>query len=466
MSVWCIRGREATRFDGVRHFGRPPVLAPPAWALAEQVWRGIGASPAIEEAPEPPHFEELRAAIPAHAGRVVLVVPDGTRTGPWRDLLPPLLRALRNGTPDTAERSLLVAGGVHAVQAPDALERHLFPGGMPTSNPLEGWVVTQNGDKEFRDHVSVGSTRTGTPVRLHPDYVRADWRVLLGEISWHYFAGFGGGRKLVFPGLADPDGVAANHRLAVVVPPSAEGRPEEATMAGFEWRAECGPGLLHGNPVHQDLLAAVALLPPDWVVNAVEDPPFDPDPSHPVRFPHAVVQGRYPAAFEEAAALFERSHRVPLTQAPAALVADAGGAPRDASFLQAHKSLQHALRFLAPGGRLLLAAECAEGLGSSTLARFAADPTRFRPLAGADADPMGVVHIQTLVALRRAVRAAQVGLWSDLPAGAVRALGMHPLTARDEALDWVRGEGGTAWGWLPRAERFLPQRSWRGGCLR
>jgi hypothetical protein len=218
--------------------------------------------------------------------------------------------------------------------------------------------------------------------------------------------------------------------------------------------------------VHEDLEAAVALQPPQWVLTAVDDPPADPDPADPRRFPHVVVQGPYPAAFTEATGLYESKHRVALTAAPQALMADAGGSPRDATFLQAHKSLQHALRFLAPGGRLLLVAACGEGLGSSTLARYAADPAAFRPLAGLAADPMAVLHIQTLTALRHAVSTAEVALWSELPAAVARALGMRPCASCEEALDWVRGEGTPVWGWLPRAERFLPEEGWRGGCLR
>lgn len=466
MSVWCVRGRDALRFDGIRRFGRPPVLAPPAWALAEQVWRGIGVSPKEVEERGAEAFEALRGSIPSQVRRVALVVPDGTRVGPWRGLLGEVMRAIRAGAPASSHLILIIAAGAHPPEGREALERHLFPGRDPGSNPLEGWSLTQNGDKGFREHVSIGSTPAGTPVRLHPDYLRADYRVVLGEVSWHYFAGFGGGRKLVFPGLADPAGIAVNHRRAVRSPSDGGGGAAGPGIDAFEWRDACGPGLLDRNPVHEDLLEAVALCPPEWAVTAVEEPPLDPDPSQPSAFPCAIVQGSYPAAFDEATARFEQAHRIALTLAPAVLVADAGGAPRDSSFLQAHKSLQHALRFLAPGGRLLLVAECREGLGSPMLSRYAADPARFRPAAEAGADPMGVVHIQTLVALRRAVRAAEIGLWSTLPEPVTLALGMRPLATWNEALAWACGEGGAAWGWLPRAERFLPERGWRGGCLR
>lgn len=507
MSTWLMYGTRGHRWDGVRLFGRPPVLAPPAWALTERIWEATGlwpdtsavrddagdavhagagaflADPVHGVGPgqdygqdhgqvrDPLHaqiaadVDRLVAAVPAGAHRIVLVVPDGTRVGSWRDLLPRVLAALASATPGS-QRTLLVASGVHAVLSAETLGRHLLPAGREPSKTLEGWAVLQNGDNRFRDHMSVGRTPAGTPVALHPAYLEADWRILLGEISWHYFAGFGGGRKLVFPGLAEPDGIAQNHRRAIVLPKDADSDPGEMGVESIRWQERCGPGRLTGNPVHEDLEAAVALAPPHWVLTAVDDPPPDPDPARPIRFAFRVHQGPYPAAFAEAAEAFERAHRVGFTAAPRVLLTDAGGRPRDATFLQAHKSLQHGVRFVPRGGRLLLAAECADGLGSATLARFAADPERFRPLAGMREDPLSVLHLQTLTALLTAVGAVSVGLWSALPPEMVRALRMTPLASEEEARAWAVAGGAASWGWLPRAERFLPPPGFKGGALR
>jgi nickel-dependent lactate racemase len=518
-------GTRGHRWDGIRMFGRPPVLAPPAWALTERTWEGTGlwtgegtargdAPAAVDvemrmipadsgkdqaqasiqaQAPDQPQdpiqtqvpaqvqehvqdrvqmqaqlaaeVDRLIAAVPVGARRIVLVVPDGTRVGPWRALLPHVLTALAGAIP-RSRRTLLVASGVHAVLSAETLARHLLPNDPEPSKTLEAWAVTQNGDNQFQGHTSVGRTPAGTPVRLHPAYLEADWRILLGEISWHYFAGFGGGRKLVFPGLAEPAGIAENHRRAILLPEDAASDPDGVGIERVRWQERCGPGRLAGNPVHEDLEAAVALAPPHWVLTAVDDPPPDPDPARPRRFGFRVHQGPYPAAFAEAAEAFERAHRVGFTVAPRVLLTDAGGRPRDATFLQAHKSLQHGARFVPRGGRMLLAAECADGLGSATLARFAADPERFRPLVGIREDPLSVIHLQTLTALLSAVRVVSVGLWSALPAAVVRALGMMPLASEEEARAWAVAGGPASWGWLPRAERFLPPAGFKGGALR
>jgi hypothetical protein len=295
-------GTRGHRWDGIRLFGRPPVLAPPDWALTERIWqatglwqdggatrgdglhalhgepRGSSADPTHDPVQDPVHdpvqvrlaveVDRLVAAVPVGTRRIVLVVPDGTRVGPWRELLPHVLTAIATAVPRGRR---------------EALGRHLLPTDPEPSKTLEAWAVIQNGGNQFRDHIAVGRTPAGTPIRLHPAYVEADWRILLGEISWHYFAGFGGGRKLVFPGLGEPVGIAENHRRAIVLPEDAALDPGEVGIERVRWQERCGPGRLVGNPVHEDLEAAVALAPPHWVLTAVDDPPPDLDPARPKR---------------------------------------------------------------------------------------------------------------------------------------------------------------------------------------
>ncbi len=456
MSILILHDRRALRIDAMRIAGSPPVVAPPAWALAERVWEAIGTQfPPGPPRIDPPGWSETAAgAVPPACNRMALVVPDVTRVGAWRHLLPGLLAALKGF--EGVHKTLLVATGLHTVAGREDLLKHLLPWSEDPGRDLDAWTVVQNGDDRYRSHEGVGATDAGTPVRLHPAYLRADWRVLLGEISYHYFAGFGGGRKLVFPGLATPDGVAMNHRRALRISASRLERPDAPGMDGIEWNPACAPGSLHGNPVHEDLENAAALEPPDWVLTAVDSPPEDPDPASPCRFPVRVVQGAYPAALDEAVEAHESSHRLNPTKRPWRLLVDAGGSPRDRTFLQAHKSLQHAARFVSRRARILLVAGCAGGMGSATLERYVAQGESFRPLEGLAGNPVAALHLQTLVALRKVVECSETALWSSLDPVVVRALGMHPVMSEGDARAWLRSGVGESWGWLPRAERFLP----------
>ena len=478
MAAWIRRGSETFHWDLYRRFGRPPVLVPPRWALYERIWEatasgagdagtasgrpespddgsrteGQSVPPAAEETVLPRDWTEgLRSALAAQSGRsVCLVVPDATRVGAWVRLLPETLSVLAD---HFDERVLLVATGTHRPTASEELTAHLGAvgsgGSADDANALRGWRVLQNSEESFRSHRAIGRTSSGTEIRLHPAYLDADFRLLLGDVSYHYFAGFGGGPKLIFPGCGEPAAAARNHRRSLL---PGGGSP-------WDWNEACAPGVSAGNPVLEEIEEAAALAPAEWSIVPVAEPPDDPeglDPSLPARFPLRVIQGPESETRALSRQAHDRQHRISFTQRPDLLVVDAGGRPRDASFLQAQKSLQHARRFLEPGGRILWVARCETGTASATIDRYAADPADFRP----DAEDL---HVQTLAALRNVTRSYEIGLWSDLPEERVRALGLEPVPDEESALAWIERIPGARWGWLPRVERFLPAEGWLGG---
>ena len=463
MSILLRRGVELHRWQGYRLFGKPPVIAPPAWALAERVWQAADVSPSPERARSGGAFDEsIRAAIESvlpveHVDHVCVVVPDATRVGPWKLALRPLLQALEERS---NHRTLLVASGTHAVASSADLIRHLFRAEqVPTE--AANWQIMQNGDEGYHAHRAVGETPDGTSVRLHPRYLDAGHRVLLGDVSFHYFAGFGGGPKLVFPGLGTPDAIACNHRRAVDGDPPAR------------WVEACRPGNLSGNPVAEDLRAAVTLAPPSAEIVAVESPLAAPDFA--VSEPNPIVfhAGPHPKTHASAIETFAGARRVAFTKAPDLFIADAGGAPRDDSFLQAHKSLQHAVRFVPRNGSILLVARCSSWGSRQIESKARKQRSGSQELGNVPSSPGTTVdaqlHHQSLMALARVVQSRRVGLWSELPAQEVRALGIEPLQDEAEARDWCRARLHASsdghWGWLPGAERFLPEEGWRGGGL-
>ncbi len=436
MSVWLRTGRETVRLDLMERYGRPPVVSPHASALHSLVAEAAGLGgrsssgsqedaradrASIDELPhDPSHRREFLERAGA-ANHVRLAIPDATRRGPWQDWVGVCARWLEDLTPRAISRILLVATGVHRPVMPDDLR-------LPP-----GWTVLPNGFDGYAYHRDLGRTPRGTPVRLHPAWVDGDLRVALADVSFHYFAGFGGGRKIVFPGLGEPEGILANHRLTL----DGEGRLLEA----------CAPGQMGGNIVHEDLLAAASFCPPDLLLTV-----FEPEPgSTPV-----LVLGDWRESHESACARFLRGHLLAHTQSPDLLIADAGGHPRDATFLQAHKSLQHAARFLPRGGRLLLVAGLEEGCGSPTLERlWALDGARLaeRAVSGYE------LHTHTALALRAVLDRIDVGVLSRGAPGLLDHTGIRSFSTWDEALLWTeQGGAARAWGWLTRAEEVLPVR--------
>jgi nickel-dependent lactate racemase len=68
--------------------------------------------------------------------------------------------------------------------------------------------------------------------------------------------------------------------------------------------------------------------------------------------------------FRKVCERYDSYFRLPDAQEYDLVVASAGGYPRDINFIQAHKSIHNAASFVKNGGKLLIFAECRDGIGN------------------------------------------------------------------------------------------------------
>ena len=275
--------------------------------------------------------------------RVLIVVPDRTRTFPVRAVLPALVdRLLERGA--TAERlTVAVASGTHRPSHHELDARHL--GGLPA-----GVRVLRHDADAPASHC--GTTSAGTPVDVNPALCESDTVLALGAIVFHYFAGFGGGGKMLFPGLGAREAIARNHRRALgPLPPG-------GLAPGVE------PGRLDGNPVAQDLADVHALLPAA---------------SHltlwPVTGGFAGSRWRTPEEFRALCTRYADGRRVGARGAYDVVRATCAG-PGGLDVVQAHKALFHAALYAKVGGEVIFEAACPEGAGSAAMERWLAATDR------------------------------------------------------------------------------------------
>jgi lactate racemase len=186
------------------------------------------------------------------------------------------------------------------------------------------------------DCLHLGVTSTGTPVEIYRPLVEADFRVCLGNLELHYFAGYSGGAKAVLPGCASRTTLNANHALMV--------------------RPEARAGRLAGNPVRADIEEGVALLGVDFILNVVMD-------GHRLA---GAVAGDVTAAHRRGCELVAARGIVEIERLADVVLVSAGGYPKDLNLYQAQKALDNAAYAVRDGGVLILAAECPEGLGNRT----------------------------------------------------------------------------------------------------
>jgi len=296
-----------------------PALADPAGAVARALGEPVGSAP-------------LRELARGRRSACILIC-DITRPVPNGLFLPALIRTLLDAGVPRARITVLVATGLHrANEGAELLELVGDPWVLDT-------VTVVNHDATVdRDHVLLGRTPVrGTVVRLDRRLVEAEIRIATGLVEPHFMAGWSGGRKVIAPGVAHAETITTFHNAAFMAHPNA---------------ANC---VLDGNPLHEEQLAIVSMLGGALALNTVIDD----------RRRLAFVNfGEVVASHLEAVDFAARYAQVPVPRRFHTVVTSAAGYPLDRTYYQTVKGMVGPLGILEPGGDLIVASECSEGMGS------------------------------------------------------------------------------------------------------
>jgi len=368
---------------------RTPALPPSEEKLLqERISRPIGSLP-------------LRQIL-SPENSVAVAISDVTRYSATDRFLTPLLAEIDAAGVPRNLVTLFVARGTHRAMTARELREAIGP-------EISSGVRVAQSDPDG-DIVRIGETSRGTPILLYRPVAEHDRVVLTGTISFHYFAGFGGGRKALVPGCAGRKTAEATHFRIF----RTDG-PGKHPLAR--------PGILSGNPVHEDIVEAVSMTPPCFLLNTLLTPDrkiFD------------VVAGHWQKAHEEGCARYARIHRIPIQRRYPLVIASAGGYPKDINFIQSHKAMDNAFSAIEPGGVMILLAECRDGFGS---------PQFFRWFRFGNPEEMETelrrnyqIYGQTAHATSLKASACRTILVSALRPESVERMGMTPAATLEDAL--------------------------------
>jgi nickel-dependent lactate racemase len=294
----------------------------------KQVPSAADANAEIERAlKEPIGSKRLREiAQPEH--KISIVVDDFTRNTPTHIMLPPVLAELNAAGVKDENVTVIFGCGTHRAVKPQEAKRIL-------SEEILNRVKTVSHNCNAQDLLHIGKTKHGTNVRINPVFAEADVKVLVGDVGFHYYAGYGGGRKSVMPAISCKETISHNH--AMLLDPKAH------------------TGVLEGNPVHEDMTEGAKLAKVDFILNVVTNSKNE------------IVKafaGDLEQAFLEATKLVDEIYRVTVNRRADIVVVSPGGYPADINLYQAYKALDNALEVTKRGGTIIMVAECAEGHGN------------------------------------------------------------------------------------------------------
>jgi len=296
--------------------------------------------PPLSTSPE--KFRELLSSqlpLPQkESSNIGIVVADKTRLCQYPTYLPILTDYLIESGIQSSGITFHIAYGTHAPQSEaECLESY--------GETYRQFRFVHHNSRETAGFQTLGITSRGTTVRIAKTFLQHDHLISFGAILHHYFAGYGGGRKLLFPGLAAYESILENHRL----------------FLDFNTRTltdGCQSGNLAQNPLALDLEEINSMLPPRTEIHAILDSQ---------KQVCELYAGTNYEDFRKVCFKYDRYFKASEKQQFDLVIASAGGYPKDINFIQAHKSIHNAASFVKNGGKLIIFTECGDGTGNQAI---------------------------------------------------------------------------------------------------
>ena len=389
---------------------------------------GAGEATLIADALENPVGTSRLRDIVAPGETVAVVISDLTRLWVRQHLfIPRIVDELLAGGVDPADITLVAATGDHRGHTRDEWD-------MLVGEDLPASIGRLDHDaRDDQSMVPLGETTRGTPVAVNCRVVESDRIVITGGIVYHFLSGFSGGMKALLPGVSGYATIMANHSLAL------------AEAGGV--RRSVAAGRMAGNPCSEDIWEGGGMAHPDFLFNVVVD-----DETH--RIVEAVA-GDPHEAHRRGREVARANWEVPIAERAEVVWASSGGYPKDINLYQTYKTLYGARRAVRPGGTVVIASQCPEGMGNddfaATILEYADNAARERALRER-------FTIGGYMAYHAALMAAEcdVLLISDMPAAEIRSAGMVPVPDLSSAADRVRAKygGGSGYYVMPSGSAF------------
>ena len=266
---------------------------------------------------------------------VTFICNDPTRVANSFEFMPVLVDELnRLGVPD-ANMEIVFALGTHRLMT------HAEMVTAVGENVAFRLKMYNSDCRKQADFEYFGETSRQTPVWINKHLNHRDHVIMTGTIVYHFFSGYGGGRKAVLPGCAAMETVRHNH--------------------SFLMDPNSGLGRTVGNPVYEDQMEGVALWAKGrstFLFNVILDEHH--------RF-LKIFAGDYVKAHQEACKFVDEVYGVKVPRRADIVLASCGGYPKDINVYQMQKTMDNAVLAVRPGGVVIILAECEEGAGNPVL---------------------------------------------------------------------------------------------------
>jgi nickel-dependent lactate racemase len=286
---------------------------------------------AITEALRNPYNSNSLKDIIGPDDKIAVIFSDITRATPYSIILPALLNELRK----IPRKNIIFfcANGTHRQATDDELIKILG------KSIVKDYRIVQNDTTNSELHEYVGTTTSGNEIFLNREILKCKIKILTGFIEPHFFAGFSGGGKALIPGMAFIDTIKYNHSI------------KHLSAENAVW------GITSGNPIWEEIMEAAEFVSGLFLLNITLNKNKDIT---------NVFTGDLRTAHRAGCQFVKDSAMVPVDKLYDIVITSNSGYPLDLNIYQTVKGMSAAAQIVKPGGNIIIAAECWDGIPSGS----------------------------------------------------------------------------------------------------
>jgi len=291
-----------------------------------QVQAAIDGTAEAERALRNPIGKERISNLVKKGSKVVILSEDNTRPTPVNEILPPILEELNGCGVKDKDITAIMALGTHRPMTDKEMSKKL---GEEITERIE---VVNHECEDPESLEDLGKTSKGTPIFVNKTALKADFMIGVGMICPHRVAGYGGGAKIVQPGISGKVTTGHTHWMSALY--------EAEKIMGIEQ-----------NPVREEMNQIASKAKLGFIINAVLN-----QEEHIVK----VVAGDFIKAFKEGVQESRKVWEVKVPEKADIVIADSH--PADMDMWQAAKGIYASELIVKPGGTIILITPCWEGV--------------------------------------------------------------------------------------------------------
>lgn len=284
----------------------------------------------VEAIRKPTNCKPLRE-LANQADKIGIIFSDITRAVPYHILNPAILNEFKHLPRENI--TFFCANGTHRLATDQELIKILG------EDIVRNFRIVQNDANNKELHEYIGTTVLGNKVFLNKEILKCNIKILSGFIEPHFFAGFSGGGKSLIPGLAYTETIKFNHSI------------KNLSKKNVGW------GITYGNPLWEDLIEAAEFVPGLFLLNITLNKNKEIT---------NVFAGDLRSAHRAGCQYVKDSAMTPVNRLYDLVITSNSGYPLDLNIYQTVKGMSAAAEIVKPGGAIIIAAECWDGIPSNS----------------------------------------------------------------------------------------------------